>query len=128
MQPHRLPRNLFAGLATITHSPRGLLCVRKSRAIRNEHEGPPRRSLFALSSECCSIELVVSRARFRRDREQRCLGKTKKSVSTGDPTLRLNITFAAIFWEMGETLVWKPRCNLQKSVAVELWHSNENGK
>lgn len=72
MQPHRLPRNLFAGLATITHSPRGLLCVRKSRAIRNEHEGPPRRSLFGLSSEC------------RPDRA-RCFASTISPRSAGDP-------------------------------------------
>lgn len=92
MQPHRLPRNLFAGLATITHSPRGLLCVRKSRAIRNGHEGPPRRSLFELSSECCPIELVVFREHDSREIGRPMPRKTKSPHLNGEvKDLRLNI-------------------------------------
>lgn len=77
MQPHRLPRNLFAGLATITHSPRGLLCVRKSRAIRNGHEGPPRRSLFGASLPRVLPDRARCSARHDSASEidRRCLGE-----------------------------------------------------
>lgn len=78
MQPHRLPRNLFAGLATITHSPRGLLCVRKSWAIRNGHEGPPCRSLFELSSELLPDRARCVFASTTPPRSaDRCLGKRR---------------------------------------------------
>lgn len=77
-------------------SPRGLLCVRKSRAIRNGHEEPPRvdPSSGPSSESRCSIEFVVSRARLCRDRptmprKQLPPGwRSKRSLSN---VVRLNI-------------------------------------
>jgi len=61
---------------------RELLCVRKSRAIRNEHEGPPRRSLFGLASE-----LLPDRAR--------CFASTIPPRSAGDATENEDLRSAA---------------------------------
>lgn len=82
MQPHRLPRNLFAGLATITHSPRGLLCVRKSQAIRNGHDerrASARRSLFGALFRVRSdrARCSASTIQLARDRPAMRSGKTR---------------------------------------------------
>lgn len=91
MQPHRLPRNLFAGLATITHSPRGLLCVRKSWAIRNGHEGPatsiPLRVLFrAVARSSC-----VSRATTLPRSAGRCSENKESQLNRKVRDLHLNV-------------------------------------
>lgn len=72
---------------------RGLLCVRKSRAIRNGHEGPPRRSLFELSSECWPIEQQLCFASTILPRSAgRCLRKTESPYLNGEVRdLRLNV-------------------------------------